>query len=501
METQLNDENGGAVTPRRLKPAFWGAGFTWASFLCAVRFIDFGDGSEAQVLLHGVVFMALGAVAAAVAIALGSVRGRRCAEFEGEKGARRGVLAGSLAICAGSLGLLGWYGAGPVLPAAAVLGLAALLGAGLVTAAVCWGALYARLEPEELLPNGAAALGVGSVAHAVHQAIGLSLAGWALVPLFALAEAWCAVRAGRLKEGASGEDAGRSEMNAVDAAARPELLSRALYLLWMPLAGACISCFIFGLTWDPVVSAGQELRVAHLFPGATATGPVALALMVVLVSSRSRSMSPLRLFNQVVYPLAVMLLLVIPVVNQNFPDMRFLMNILSATAFAVVALCVWSNMAAAVRSVPIRAGAVFSAAFVLFGLCFVAGLYAIKGLGTDGRTLCLVVFAVYLALIAVSFALGSREERAGREERRPADDTRSYIHRRCDEIAAAAALSPRESDVLYYLGRGYNHTYIAKKLYISENTVRTHVRHIYGKLGISSREELIDLVDEPTRPS
>ena len=49
--------------------------------------------------------------------------------------------------------------------------------------------------------------------------------------------------------------------------------------------------------------------------------------------------------------------------------------------------------------------------------------------------------------------------------------------------------------MLYYLGRGYNHTYIAKKLYISENTVRTHVRHIYGKLGISSREELIDLVD------
>ena len=52
-------------------------------------------------------------------------------------------------------------------------------------------------------------------------------------------------------------------------------------------------------------------------------------------------------------------------------------------------------------------------------------------------------------------------------------------------------------DRLYYLGRGYNHGYIARKLFVSENTVRTHVRHIYAKLGVSSREELLDLIDDP----
>ena len=48
--------------------------------------------------------------------------------------------------------------------------------------------------------------------------------------------------------------------------------------------------------------------------------------------------------------------------------------------------------------------------------------------------------------------------------------------------------------MLYYLGRGYNHGYIARKLFVSENTVRTHVRHIYAKLGVGDRQELMGLL-------
>ena len=36
---------------------------------------------------------------------------------------------------------------------------------------------------------------------------------------------------------------------------------------------------------------------------------------------------------------------------------------------------------------------------------------------------------------------------------------------------------------------------IAEELVISENTVRTHVRHIYAKLDVHSHQELIDLVE------
>jgi len=56
-------------------------------------------------------------------------------------------------------------------------------------------------------------------------------------------------------------------------------------------------------------------------------------------------------------------------------------------------------------------------------------------------------------------------------------------------------LTKRETEILSYLGRGHSIVYIAEKLFISESTVRTHVKHIYAKLEIHSREELFALID------
>lgn len=61
---------------------------------------------------------------------------------------------------------------------------------------------------------------------------------------------------------------------------------------------------------------------------------------------------------------------------------------------------------------------------------------------------------------------------------------------------AQANLTAREQEILAYLGRGHSMTYIAETLFISESTVRTHVKHIYAKLDIHSREELFALIDQ-----
>ena len=41
------------------------------------------------------------------------------------------------------------------------------------------------------------------------------------------------------------------------------------------------------------------------------------------------------------------------------------------------------------------------------------------------------------------------------------------------------------------LAEGYSRPYIAKMLYISVDTVKVHVKHIYAKLGIGSQDDLI----------
>lgn len=67
-----------------------------------------------------------------------------------------------------------------------------------------------------------------------------------------------------------------------------------------------------------------------------------------------------------------------------------------------------------------------------------------------------------------------------------------------EALAADYQLSPRETDVLRCLAMGYNSSTTASKLSISWNTVRTHTRNVYGKLGVHSQQELIAMVDDVT---
>ena len=52
-------------------------------------------------------------------------------------------------------------------------------------------------------------------------------------------------------------------------------------------------------------------------------------------------------------------------------------------------------------------------------------------------------------------------------------------------------LSPREREVLNELARGATYADIAARLFVSENTVKTHVSSLYGKLAASRRSEAL----------
>ncbi|CAL2083712.1 response regulator transcription factor [Tenacibaculum sp. 190524A02b] len=58
-------------------------------------------------------------------------------------------------------------------------------------------------------------------------------------------------------------------------------------------------------------------------------------------------------------------------------------------------------------------------------------------------------------------------------------------------------LTNRENDVLQLLAKGKSYPSIAKELFISLNTVKGHAKHIYDKLQVNSKQEIIDKYGTP----
>ena len=68
----------------------------------------------------------------------------------------------------------------------------------------------------------------------------------------------------------------------------------------------------------------------------------------------------------------------------------------------------------------------------------------------------------------------------------------SYFHGETKENAEMQKLSEREKEILKLLSEGLRYKEIADKLFLSTETVRTHIRNIYEKLQVNSRTEALN---------
>lgn len=65
---------------------------------------------------------------------------------------------------------------------------------------------------------------------------------------------------------------------------------------------------------------------------------------------------------------------------------------------------------------------------------------------------------------------------------------------RLDALAEKYRLSPREKEIVELISQGRDVPYIEQELVLSKSTVKTHIRHVYEKCGVSSRQDLLDLL-------
>ncbi len=117
---------------------------------------------------------------------------------------------------------------------------------------------------------------------------------------------------------------------------------------------------------------------------------------------------------------------------------------------------------------------------------------------SDLKTWALLVLGLALAalLTGLSYSyqhalLTSRSTELSKNKTLTSQQQRDFA---VDALSLRFGLSDREREILSSLSMGYSTARIAEQLFIAPNTVGTHVRSIYKKIGIHSKQEAIDVV-------
>ena len=114
---------------------------------------------------------------------------------------------------------------------------------------------------------------------------------------------------------------------------------------------------------------------------------------------------------------------------------------------------------------------------------------------------CVVMLPLFVHLqarfepaVAPAAAPLPQEEVPGEGEGKPVDDDAAGSDA-ASRVAAEYRLSPREAEILQFLGKGRSVPYMREVLVLSKSTIETHIKHIYAKTGVHSKQELLDLLE------
>lgn len=112
----------------------------------------------------------------------------------------------------------------------------------------------------------------------------------------------------------------------------------------------------------------------------------------------------------------------------------------------------------------------------------------------DPRTLSFVAL-VCVCLLAFAYLFLFTERSMARLLGLSPSAGRRPFRVRCEQISAECKLTPREEEVMVLVAKGRSMPRIQQELGLTAGTVNTHVAHLYRKLDVHDKQELIDLLE------
>lgn len=433
-------------------------------------------------------FFCLGALAACAVLAAGGVIARRAARRPGWAV----PLAASIALFAAGMAALALRGSPGGEPSwyAAVCGVP--LGAASSLLLVLWGGVYSALAPRRGFVWGAASYALGI---ALSMLAPLAFGGVGQEAIWVASQLLgCASLAWVLLAPPSGAGTEEDHGHSVRPPQSPQFRKAARYL-GIAWAGYVLFAFLLGVFWRKYSNAvfhdpGLETAAAWLCAAGLSAALAGL--------SRRGGFDAL---YRIAVPMAALLLLADPFLSlMGVGEMFVVSGVFWTFCLVTFGSVSWTATAAAHQRcglLPRSAFAAYRAAWAAaLGLGVVVGEVAVP---QDLKLFFSAAIVAFLAAVVAIQVLGSRPTAPDADKEDASDEMPDY-GTRAREMACRHGLSDRETAVFRYLMQGRGEAFIAQKLSISPNTVKAHRRNIYRKLGVSSREELLDLVQRELEP-
>lgn len=279
---------------------------------------------------------------------------------------------------------------------------------------------------------------------------------------------------------------------------RRDRCREAVVELWRPLLCIAFSAFIVGLIRIDSLAGGDELRQVNT---SNMLGLLIASIILLATWRFIYERIGLTKLYLVLFPLTATAFLLLPLFEGVFKDVliSFEFLVFSITSSFMVISCARTARNQCLH--PVLVYGLFAGLVYAFSLC--GSLVGFFLYGVEGEGFVFLFVVALTAIYALSLAMMMQRQRNKKKttsrEGIPevavlhGDNT---IETRYLIVVERYVLSRREGDVLQLLAKGRDVPFIAEELTISRNTVRSHIKSIFSKTGVHSRQELINLVEQ-----
>ena len=271
----------------------------------------------------------------------------------------------------------------------------------------------------------------------------------------------------------------------------------AIRQLWRPVLCTAVFGFMSGLMSQ--ISGQGELPLASFQQVSIIASLIVVGILLLPALLFSRQLSITSAYS-LALPLSAAGFMLLPFIWNGFFGVT---NALVNMGLMTVSIILWCMLANIAAKSPLPVHCVFGSCLMLTIAANLLGMgsgFIFAGYLTQSfLTLAGVALAAIYILSMVSLFV-FRGQRAARGRQEQGDGVKQLVLneeqylRCCAAVGEAAGFTPRELDMLPLLARGRSIASASATLCISENTAKTHIRSIYSKLEVHSKQELIDLI-------